>query len=281
MKYLNLQILTLAMIFLFAACSSAPVKNNEPGKKTIVDENGPQLTQEESKEVAVMPVEESVASGLDKKFKTALKGQHEDDIIAAGSAILVHKPDDAFVLNGIAQYYIRSGYYDMARIYINRVLAKDAQDASANNALGVIALKEGKEHEAQVFFKKALARHDNFGPANANLGTLYVKYGDFDKAMPLLRNAYQADKKNQMIANNYAVSLRGLGEYDKALQIYKGLESGNNRMQVLLNEAILLSEYKKDYNAAKDILNKIRFVSTDPAILKKVNALASKMGTTK
>jgi len=121
-----------------------------------------------------------------------------------------------------------------------------------------------------------LQGNDDHPEANANLGTYYLKYMDYDKAVMFLEKAYDHDKKNVTVANNYAVALRGTGKLDEAMGIYKSIES-RAKSQTMLNEAILLSEYKKDFKEAKDILNKIRFISTDPAVLKKVNALMSKM----
>ena len=217
------------------------------------------------------------SSDLEKRFENAVNSQRESDLLTAGSELLARSPDNPKVLAGFGIYYLKNNEPDAAKIFFDRVLAKDPQNADANNGLGIIAMKEGKEFEGQVFFKKALLGDRNHAGANANLGAYYLKYLDYDKALSLLERAYDEDRKNQTIANNYAIALRGTGKVDKALSIYKGMDSRNQSIPVLLNQAILLAEFKKDSKAAKEILNKIRFITTDPGILRKVNTLTQKL----
>lgn len=231
----------------------------------------------QSKDVAIEEAPKTSSSELEKRFENAVNSQREGDMLSAGSELLARSPENVKVLAGFGTFYLKNNEPDAAKIYFDRVIAKDPQNADANNGLGIIAMKEGKEFEGQVFFKKALLGDNDHAGANANLGAFYLKYLDYDKALPLLETAYDEDRSNPAIANNYAIALKGVGKTDKALSIYKGIDSRNQKVPVLLNQAILLAESKKDSKAAKEILNKIRFITTDPVILKKVNSLTQKL----
>lgn len=217
------------------------------------------------------------SGALESKFEAAVNSQREDQMIATGSELLARNPENAKILNGFGAFYIKANKPDAAKIYFERVLAKDPKNADANNGMGVIAMKDDNELEGQAYFKKALQGDDDNVGANANLGTFYLKYLDYDKALGLLENAYSSDRSNAAIANNYAVALRGVGKIDKALSIYKSIDSKSQKVPVLLNQAILWAEFKKDNKEAKELLNKVRFITTDPGILRKVNTLTQKL----
>lgn len=214
---------------------------------------------------------------LEDRFESAVNSQRESEMIQAGSELLARNPENVKILNGFAVFYLKNNEPGAAKIYFDRVLAKDPQNADANNGLGVIAMKENKDFEAQVFFKKAMLGDNDHVGANANLGAYYLKYLDYEKALPLMKTAYSEDKGNPAIANNYAIALRGTGDIEKALDIYEGIDKKFQKVPVLLNQAILWAEFKKDSKQAKEILNKIRFITTDPVILKKVNTLTQKL----
>lgn len=282
---IKLNIVLSSIVLLVVGCSTGGVDYNE-----AQDTSGGELLAEVESKTSSTPKKESSAKetpaevvvssssrDLERKFEDAVNGQRENEMLATGSELLARSPDNPKVLAGFGLYYLKSNYPDAAKIYFDRVIAKDPQNADANNGLGIIAMKEGREFEAQVFFKKALLGNRDHAGANANLGAYYLKYLDYEKALPLLERAYSEDKKNQTVANNYAIALRGTGKTDRALSIYKGMDSRNQSIPILLNQAILLAEFKKDSKAAKEILNKIRFITTDPVILRKVNTLTQKL----
>lgn len=272
----------MSLIVAVAGCSSSNIKNYNDDEKN----HGGQLNSEiegakSSTAKKATSVEKEVApqsaGDLESKFEAAVNSQREDQMISAGGELLARNPDNIKILGGFGVFYLKNNQPDAAKIYFDRVLAKDPKNADANNGMGIIAMKENKELEGQTYFKKALLGDDDHVGANANLGAFYLKYLDYEKAVVLLENAYSEDRSNAAIANNYAIALRGTGKIDKAMSIYKSIDSKNQKIPVLLNQAILLAEFKKDSNGAKDFLNKIRFITTDPVILKKVNTLTQKL----
>jgi tetratricopeptide (TPR) repeat protein len=276
-------ILISSALLLIVGCQNGSVKNYNDDEKS----SGGQLNSEiegskASKKTVSAPVEKEVvatqSSGdLEDKFEAAINSQREDQMISSGSELLARNPDNIKILAGFGVFYLKNNMPDAAKIYFDRVLARDPTNADANNGMGVIAVKDNKDFEGQAFFKKALAGNRSHLGANANLGAFYLKYLDYEKAVSFLENAYDDDRSNPNIANNYAIALRGTGKIDKAWSIYKGIDSRNQKVPVLLNQAILLAEFKKDSKGAKEFLNKIRFITTDPVILKKVNTLTQKL----
>lgn len=280
--------ITAGVLLLAVGCSSSGPKNYNDDEKDSFSQfdneveggaKGP--TKGASKSSSKTAVEDDAPKAsngdLERRFEDAVNAQRESEMISAGSELLARNPENLKVLSGFGTFYLKNNEPDAAKIYFDRVIAKDPQHADANNGLGIIAMKEGKDFEGQVFFKKALLGDNDHAGANANLGAFYLKYLDYDKALALLETAYDEDKGNPAIANNYAIALRGTGKIDKALSVYKSMDSRNQKVPVLLNQAILLAEFKKDSKAAKEILNKIRFITTDPVILKKVNTLTQKL----
>lgn len=283
---MNKKILILSSaVALCAACSSGVKDYNADEKRSSKQfdsevEGSSKVTRPKSSGASEVHEKEEpkISNGdLEDKFENAVNSQREAEMISSGSELLARNPENVKVLNGFGIFYLKNNEPGAAKIYFDRVLAKDAQNADANNGLGVVAMKENKEAEAQAFFKKALLGDNDHAGANANLGAYYLKYLDYEKALTLLKTAYSEDKSNPTIANNYAIALRGTGDIDKALSIYEGIDKKSQKVPVLLNQAILWAEFKKDSKQAKEILNKIRFISTDPVILKKVNALTQKL----
>lgn len=282
---MNNKVLFLSgIILLSVGCSSGGIRNyNEGDKKTsqldseVEGAGKPSSYSKKAEAHAEKDAPKASSGELEDRFENAVNSQRESEMITAGSELLARDPENTKILAGFGIFYLKNNEPDAAKIYFDRVLAKDPKNADANNGLGVIAMKEGKEFEAQTLFKKALLGDDDHVGANANLGAFYLKYLDYEKAAALLENAYSDDKSNPAIANNYAVAMRGIGKIDKALSIYEGIDSKNQKIPVLLNQAILWAEFKKDSKEAKQFLNKIRFITTDPVILKKVNTLTQKL----
>jgi tetratricopeptide (TPR) repeat protein len=281
---INKKIILLAgAILICAGCAGGSFKNYNDDEKS----SGGQLNSEvegiktsSKKPAPSAPEKETItesSGALEDKFEAAVNSQREDQMLNAGSELLARNPENVKILAGFGVFYLKNNQPDAAKIYFDRVLAKDPKNADANNGMGVISMKENKEFEGQAYFKKALQGNDDHLGANANLGAFYLKYLDYDKALPLLENAYGQDRSNAAVANNYAIAVRGTGKIDKALSIYKSIDSKNQKVPVLLNQAILLAEFKKDSAGAKEFLNKIRFITTDPVILKKVNTLTLKL----
>ena len=269
------------LCFMLVGCSSTTEKSS-PGKSNTLTAQDVKLSPSDIKKQEKIneDIEKSLKTDTNaalERFKSALKANNEDSLLKAAAELLGKNPDNTDVLSGLADYYYRKGYPDAAKIFYTRILDKKPDHADSNNNLGALSLKEGKDAEAVVYFKKALQGNRRHVAANYNLGSYYLKYLDYEKAEQLLETAYDQDSKNYSIANNYAVSLRGTGQLDKALGVYRSVEGKSSNSVSMINQAILLAEFKKDYKGAREIVGKIRFITTDPGVLRKVNILVQKM----
>ncbi len=281
MKKLNFVTLAVTLLVL-SGCATVLQDYDKSGGSGQLDQEmggGGDAKPDESADQSAFESEtpKQSSGSLEKRFEDGVNNGRERQMLNAGSELLARSPDNIKVLNGFGTYYIKAKMPDAAKIYFERVLEKDKDNADANNGLGVIEMMNGDEFAAQEYFKNALRKNSRHVGANANLGAIYLKYLDYDKALRLLENAYRRDRGNAAIANNYAIALRGTGKIDNALKVYQSIDTRKQQVPVLLNQAILWTEFKKDPKAAKDLLNKIRFITTDPSILRKVNALTNKL----
>ncbi|OFZ11623.1 MAG: hypothetical protein A2Z20_01245 [Bdellovibrionales bacterium RBG_16_40_8] len=135
-------------------------------------------------------------------------------------------------------------------------------------------------------FKKGLALKSSYRFAKTNLGSIYTKYGDFERGVSFLEDAYGATRLDQSrgnaealaIVNNYGVASLGVGENDKAKMIFEKIASSGVRNPIpLLNYAIILVEVLKQKKDAARIISKLKFMSNDREILRKVQELEKKL----
>lgn len=268
-----IKLLALILSLVLVSCSSGQKVSSDSSisKEVPISESEQKKQKEVESEInKSLKTDVSLAQ---ERFKNALQSKNENALLVAGAELLNKNSKDEKVLLGLGQHYLDKNFPDVAKIFYSRVLENNPDHSDANNNLGVISLKEGRESEAIVYFKKALASNSRNLSASINLGNIYLKYHDYEKAERYLEYPYKRDSKNYNVGNNYAIALRGTGQLDKALSVYKSIEGRSSNSISLLNQAILLAEFKKDFKAAREITSKIRFITTDPSILRKVNAL--------
>jgi Tfp pilus assembly protein PilF len=189
-------------------------------------------------------------------------------------------------LNALAIHYFGREKYGLAKIILNRALKDHDNEPSLHNNLGIISLAEGNQRKAIASFKKAISIKNEYVIASTNLASIYLEYQDYGRALPPLESGYgyvksdisKGNKDAFGVANNYALALSNNNEYKKAQEIYKDLLSANGRNStVLWNYAILLIEKLKNKSEGKNILNKFRFVSSDPESERQADELDEKL----
>lgn len=270
-----LLILTLILAIGATGCGSKMKKSHKGSDSTDFYDGDDKESVKGEKVDKKSPAPE-VSDGSLKDFGRALQTNDEERILAEASKILSVNPNQEKVLNGLGVFYLKNKKSEMAKYFFGKVLKVNGSNSPALNNLGVIAIEEKEERKAMEYFKKAIdAENDNVA-ALGNLGTIYLKYEDYEKALEALKRAHSYDKGNITIANNYAIALAGNNQLDRAVDVYEDLAKSRN-VSVQLNEAILWTEFKQDFVKAKELLNKIRLLTTDPGILKKVNDLSKWM----
>src|SRR5690606_31288208 len=105
---------------------------------------------------------------------------------------------------------------------------------------------------------------------------------DFKRAYAMLKPIYTAGQPSVELANSFAVSSAYVGEPKQALSVYnKILEKDGQNTEVLLNKAILLAERIKRKKDATEALNKLKFLTDDKDVQKKVAELEEKISQLK
>jgi tetratricopeptide (TPR) repeat protein len=221
-----------------------------------------------------------------RKIRDALASGSETTLLDATSKVLGHDPVNLYALNALAIHYLGREKMGLAQIIINRALKDHENEPSLHNNLGVIFLSEGNQRKAITSFKKAISIKNEYVIASTNLASLYIEYQDYGRALPPLESGYgyvksdisKGNKDAIAVANNYAIALSNNGDNKKAEGIYKDLLSANARNStVLLNYAILLIEKMKVRKEGRNILNKFRFVTSDPESERLANELDEKL----
>jgi Flp pilus assembly protein TadD len=210
-----------------------------------------------------------------KRFNDARAHHDTETANHLAGEILTHNPNDAKVLNGLTAMAIEDGKVDLARLLIRKVLEKNPNNGGAYNNLGVVELKDDNLRLALIQFKKATELDPGNRAAHANLGAIYLKYRNYQNATVELTAAQSHGDDSLSTLNNLAYALKGSGNYDDAAKYYqKALTKDQNNVTVMINYATLLVENLNKPKDAVKLLNKIRFISQEPAILNKVDWLS-------
>lgn len=276
-----MRLLLVLTILILASCSSEPKKTRIVTPPLVEsDELENSLAEEKNitAEVDETP-KEKPKSDQYKKFSDALKSKQFKIASDTASEILARDPKDTKVLNGLAVMSIEQGKLDLARMYIGKVLSHDAFNSAAYNNLGVVELKSDNLRLALVQFKKSLELDSDNKSANANLGAIYLQYRNYQNALDVLKEAVNNGDESPETYTNLGYAYKGLGRYTDAESSYeKALAKDPNNSIILLNYAALLVEHTKDTAKASKIINKLRFVAKEPAIIEKANQLSRNMG---
>ncbi len=265
------------------ACSSPSQKADVPAGKSKGDlEQGPDKEQgdefyDKNEDPNKKSIRQAPSADLYRRFSENMKAKQYRSANDVAAEILARNPNDAKTLNGLTVMAIDQGKLDLARMLISKQLTKNPQNTNALNNLGVIELKSDNLRLALVNFKKATEFDQANRAAHANLGTIYLQYRNYQNAANELQLAVNNGDKSPETLTNLGFALRGAGKFSEAEDAYeKALGKDQNNPVTLLNYAVLLVENKKDNGKALKILNKLRFVAREPAILERANALARK-----
>ena len=219
---------------------------------------------------------------------SALKERSEPKLIKAASNVLSRDPSQVETLNALAVYYYQSQKFGMAKIILKRALKDHPNEPALYNNLGVVYLAQGHMQRALNSFKKSLQVKTGYRIGATNLSSIYLDYRDYSRGLAPLEQSYkdtrselaQGDPSAVAIANNYAVALMGVGEGGKAKDVFDDIVRSNQQNPIpVLNDAILLVEVLKKKNDAIRVISKLKFMTEDSGILRRVSALEQELGS--
>jgi Flp pilus assembly protein TadD len=267
MKYLVVFFLCALMV----SCQSGQKSDEETpqGKEVNLDQEEQMELQERKQKVG----------GSHSKLRKLYKAKRNRELLSEASKILSKDEFDLRALSILGIYHMDQRQFGAARIMFEKALEKHRDEAGLYNNIGIIQLREGDLESALVSFKKAYELDRSNPSVQANLGSIYVKYMDYVEAEPLVEDSYSRMGDDVIVANNYAIVLRTQGQYEEAKKIYeKALSKDSRNISTNLNYAILLVEYMKNYEKARQVVNKIEFLNpTDPYVINKARELQRKV----
>ena len=251
------------------------------------DDLSNELTETTTEKPDEQPFEKADVSKEDiSRLAQAKKSKNEAAIVKAAAEILSKDPNHLLALNTLGIFYFESKKYGISKILFERALRTSKQEPALYNNLGIVFLAEGDLPLAMDYFKKSIAAKSDYKIGATNLSSIYLEYGDFKRAIAPLEDGYKATRSDLRrgdssaieIANNYAVALMGIGENDKAKGIYENIYEANVRNPIpYLNYAILLVEVQKKKKDAFRVISKLKFMTEDKEILRRVDELEKKL----
>jgi tetratricopeptide (TPR) repeat protein len=210
-------------------------------------------------------------------FSKAIRSKSESLVTTEASKLLSYNPKDLKALNGLAMFYYSIGRPQMAKIPLARAIAAHPDSATLANNLGLIYLAEDRPREAITEFRRALTLDQGHAEASYHLGSIFIRYKNHINGLPLLERAYSSLQRKEIVGPHYAEALRLSGNFKKSEDIYEDIKAENSsNPMVLLNYANLLVDNLKSKKQGLKIINKLRFLTQDADILKKVDELSDR-----
>tara|TARA_B100000749_G_scaffold28537_1_gene20051 strand:- start:41617 stop:45486 length:3870 start_codon:yes stop_codon:yes gene_type:complete len=212
----------------------------------------------------------------------ARKSGNHDKVLNLGGRILSENSSDLFVLNQMILHYYDKKQYGLAKLLVDRAFEVSKNDKVILNNLGVIQVAEKNLRDAISTFRSSLQADSKYAYAATNLGSIYLEYKDYGRAKDALKEGYgitkdQLAKQNKIsveVANNYALALKGLKDFSAANDVFDKIMNDNSRVvSVLFNYAILLVENSKKYDDGLRLLSRIKVLTNDSSMMKKVAQL--------
>ncbi len=221
-----------------------------------------------------------------QKLAEAKKSRSESAILAAAARILSKDPNHPQTLNALGLFYFEARKNGMAKILFRRALKAHPNIAPLHNNLGIVYLSEGDTRLAVDSFKKSLQVKPGYETGAANLSSIYVRFRDYKSGLAPLEQVYE-DVRSDVgrgqesaieLANNYGVALMGLGEQSKARKVFAEIFGSPSKNPLpVLNYAILLVEVQKEKKDAIRVISKLKFMTEDRDILRRVQELEKKL----
>ncbi len=252
---------------------SAPGDDADPQFERMSKDTGAESPKTNSEDPKTLAASQALYADLGK----AIEFSSEPMASEAAMKLLGANPNDVKALNGLALTYLKNNRPMMARMVLQRALSINKDVAAVHNNLGQVYQRLGEPHLAVESFKRALALDKNNLSASANMGFVFLRYGNYQKAADMLERVFDSNSKDENVANNFGLALRGLKEFSEAEKVLRDAASKTKSPALLLNYAEVLVELGREPARVKQILNRVRVLSTDPALLREVDSLSKKV----
>lgn len=147
--------------------------------------------QSETSQAGILLAEEmsrKKTEGLNKGRAEVQEGRYED-ANSTFTALTNEFPQDALLINDIAQVFMEANLNDEAASYLQEALRVSPQNVHTLNKLAVTLRKIKLFEESEHYFQKAMALDDSDPYLCFNYGRLYLDWQKYDKGLQLAERA--------------------------------------------------------------------------------------------
>lgn len=210
-------ILLVAIVLLFAGCSSSPFKSDS--NDGMGDLANPDNQERESDVYARLALEYMKIGQPDIALTNLQKGLNAD-------------PDNINLQNVTALVYEKLGKPDAARRHYQKALSIDSNNPYVLNAYGTFLCKQGEYNKAIDNFTKALSNplYPTKEVALTNAGVCAAKIPEYDKAENFFRQALRVNPRFPIALSQMAIIMQQKENYLSArayIQRYEAVAKPN------------------------------------------------------
>ena len=170
--------------------------------------------------------------------------------------LLIHSPNDIFLLNSLSVIYYKKGLLDKSIEYFKKILEISPDSYEAFFNIGTILLKKLKFKDAIDYFKSAINLQKDYFDAHFNIAECYKNLESFDEAILSLETCIKIKPNDLEIYNNLGLIYKQINKFDFSINNFKKtLEMDPNYYQGYNNLGVVYLE-KDQLDEAIDLFNK-------------------------
>ena len=170
--------------------------------------------------------------------------------------LLIHSPNDIFLLNSLSVIYYKKGLLDKSIEYFKKILEISPDSYEAFFNIGTILLKKLKFKDAIDYFKSAINLQKDYFDAHFNIAECHKNLESFDEAILSLETCIKIKPNDLEIYNNLGLIYKQINKFDFSINNFKKtLEMDPNYYQGYNNLGVVYLE-KSQLDEAIDLFNK-------------------------
>lgn len=177
------------------------------------------------------------------------RGEYSEALVYFTESLL-HKPDDAYLLNNVGLCLLGLHELNGAKQYLSEAVARKPLDDHLHYNYGTVLLKLGEFEEAIKEF--SMIRNKNNALLLNSLGYCYGMLQEYEESISCYQEALQLEPNNIDCMKNLAAIFAQAKLYDQAIRLIRRLLLDNPRDSELLNNAAWIYEAQTQYQAAEE-----------------------------
>jgi tetratricopeptide (TPR) repeat protein len=215
-------------------------------------------------EGAILVYEQGLESSENDPSLTARKvaclrkmGQTDMALVFA-QASLKKNANNVDAYSEVGAVYLEQGNLDKALFVLQQAIARMGGDnANLQSIMGKVYFEQDKKPMAELAFVKALSLNPNLIEPAMYLSFIQIQNRAWAQAKVTLERALLLEPTNASLLNSMGIVHRGLGEIDQAEKMYQDSYQYNpSNPEPLLNLAVLEADYRNDYQKAYTLLDR-------------------------